>query len=124
MPAAAKAQPAEPLPADAAARRRGLIASALGWLVPGAGQFYLRRSGRGALMALCVIGMLVIGLAIDGSLYSLGDNVLIFKLGALGEAGLGPLYFILRLAGMGVDPAAPRPGARRRTGSRRSSRRP
>jgi TM2 domain-containing membrane protein YozV len=99
----------EPAPADAAARRRGLIASLLGWLIPGAGQIYLRRFGRGALMALCVAGMLVTGLAISGSLYGLFEPVLIFKLGAWGELGLGPLYFILRLAGLGVDPAAPLP---------------
>lgn len=108
MTAAAKAE-AEKSPVDAAARRRGLIASLLGWLIPGAGQIYLRRFGRGALMALCVTGMLVTGLAISGSLYGLFEPVLIFKLGAYGELGLGPLYFILRLAGLGVDPAAPLP---------------
>ena len=99
----------ESTPADAAARKRGLIAALLGWLIPGAGQIYLRRFGRGTLMALSVIGMLITGLAIDGSLYGLFEPVLIFKLGAFGELGLGPLYFILRLAGLGVDPAAPLP---------------
>jgi TM2 domain-containing membrane protein YozV len=106
--ATAKPQP-EKSPVDAAARRRGLIAALLGWLVPGAGQIYLRRFGRGALMALCVAGMLITGLSISGSLYWLFEPVLIFKLGAIGELGLGPLYFILRLAGMGVDAAAPLP---------------
>ncbi len=109
MTAAAKASPTEKSPVDAAARRRGLTASLLGWLIPGAGQFYLHRAGRGAFMALCVAGMLITGLAIDGSLYGLFEPVLIFRLGAFGELGLGPLYFILRLAGLGVDPAAPLP---------------
>lgn len=89
------------------AHRRGYVAAVLAWLLPGAGHFYLGRRGRGLVMAVCSIGMLLTGLLVDGRLYSLGERVTLYRLGGFCEAGFGPLYFILRGAGLSFDPASP-----------------
>lgn len=102
----APAEQSAGVPASGAGNGRAWPAALLALAFPGAGHFYLGRRGRGAAMAACVIGSLITGLAIDGRLYSLGEPAMLYKLGAYGELGLGPLYFILRLAGLAYQPAS------------------
>ena len=42
---------------------------ALAWLIPGGGHFLLKRTGRGGLLATCVISMFVLGLMMRGALF-------------------------------------------------------
>jgi len=95
------------VPASGAGNGRAWPAALLALALPGAGHFYLGRRGRGAAMAACVLGCLLVGLAIDGRFYSLGEPAMLYKLGGWGELGLGPLYFILRLAGLAYQPGSP-----------------
>jgi Family of unknown function (DUF6677) len=74
-----------------------------GWLVPGAGHFLLRKWGRGALLAGSIIAMFVLGLAMDGKLYS-GAQDILDMLGLAGDLGNGLMYFISRIMGLGGDP--------------------
>jgi len=73
-----------------------------GWLVPGAGHFLLRKWGRGALLAVSVLGMFSIGLAMQGKLYA-GAHDILEMLGLAGDLGNGLLYFIARAGGWGAD---------------------
>ena len=74
----------------------------LGWLVPGAGHFLLRKWGRGALLAVSILGMFSIGIAMQGKLYS-GAHDILDMLGLAGDLGNGLLYFVSRAAGWGAD---------------------
>src|SRR6201998_1700015 len=72
-----------------------------GWLVPGAGHFLLRKWGRGALLALSILGMFVIGLAMQGKVYSDAHDIL-DMLGLAGDLGSGLLYIVSRVLGLGA----------------------
>jgi hypothetical protein len=73
-----------------------------GWLVPGAGHFLLRKWGRGALLSVSILGMFVLGIAMQGRLYSGAHDVLEI-LGLVGDLGNGLLFFVGRTLGLGVD---------------------
>jgi TM2 domain-containing membrane protein YozV len=73
-----------------------------GWLVPGAGHFLLRKWGRGALLAASILGMFVLGLAMQGKLYANAHDIL-DVLGLAGDLGNGLLYILSRAAGLGAD---------------------
>jgi len=74
----------------------------LAYVIPGAGHFYLGYRVRAAIFFVIVLVLFVIGLSIDGSLYTLRDSggALLKILASLGSMGAGALYFIAK--GMGV----------------------
>jgi hypothetical protein len=74
----------------------------VGWLVPGAGHFLLRKWGRGALLAASILGMFAIGIAMQGKLYAGAHNIL-DMLGLAGDLGNGLIYVVSRAAGWGAD---------------------
>jgi hypothetical protein len=71
-----------------------------GWLVPGGGHFLLRKWGRGALLAASILGMFVLGLLMQGKVYSSVHDILDI-LGLAGDLGSGLLYVISRMLGLG-----------------------
>lgn len=81
--------------------KRSILAMALAWLLPGAGHFYLGRRRRAAVFFAIVISMFVIGLSIDGNLYTLRESgrALLRILASLGTMGAGAIYFIARSLG-------------------------
>ena len=74
----------------------------VGWLVPGAGHFLLRKWGRGALLAASIVGMFSIGLAMQGQIYT-GAHDILEILGMAGDLGTGLLYVVGRLMGWGSN---------------------
>ena len=74
----------------------------VGWLVPGAGHFLVRKWGRGALLALSILSMFVLGLAMQGKVYS-GAHDILDILGLAGDLGSGLLYVVSRVLGLGAD---------------------
>jgi hypothetical protein len=74
----------------------------VGWLVPGAGHFLLKKWGRGALLAASILGMFAIGLALKGQLYGNFKDIL-EMLGLAGDLGTGLLYVVGRLMGWGSN---------------------
>jgi hypothetical protein len=74
-----------------------------GWLVPGAGHFVLGKWGRGTLLAISIIAMFVMGLAMQGKLYTSAQDIL-DMLGDAGDLGSGLLYFVSRTMGFGGQP--------------------
>jgi hypothetical protein len=75
----------------------------LGWLIPGAGHFLLKRPGRGALLAACVAAMFLLGLMMRGALFQpqTGDllTTVIYWGGFIGNLLSGILYIFTRWLG-------------------------
>ena len=74
-----------------------------GWLVPGAGHFLLGKWVRGTLLAISILAMFVLGLAMQGPLYTSTQD-LMDLLGVLGDLGSGLLYLVSRGLGLGTQP--------------------
>lgn len=74
----------------------------VGWLVPGAGHFLVRKWGRGLLLAAAILTMFVLGVAMQGKVYSSAHDIL-EVLGLVGDLGSGLLYFVTRALGLGAD---------------------
>jgi TM2 domain-containing membrane protein YozV len=74
----------------------------LGWLIPGAGHFLVRKWGRGVLLALAILTMFVLGIAMQGKVYSSAHDIL-DVLGLAGDLGSGLLYVATRALGLGAD---------------------
>ncbi len=73
----------------------------LGWLIPGAGHFYLKRWVRGLLLLASISLMFVLGIAMQGKLYAANTEDLLNMLGFAGDLGSGLLYVIARAMDMG-----------------------
>jgi hypothetical protein len=73
----------------------------LALLVPGAGHFYLGRRALAAAFCAIIVLLFVLGLGIDGALYTLPEakGSLLSLLATLGSMGSGALYFIARRLG-------------------------
>jgi hypothetical protein len=71
-----------------------------GWLVPGGGHFLLRKWGRGAVLAAAILGMFVLGLAMQGKVYANAHDILDL-LGLVGDLGIGLPYVLSRMLGLG-----------------------
>lgn len=71
---------------------------ALGWLIPGAGHFLLKRNGRGALLLVSVSCMFLAGLMMRGAMFQpqSGDllTILINTGGFIGDLASGLLYLL------------------------------
>lgn len=76
--------------------RRAITAMALAFLVPGAGHLYLGRRNRAIAFFAIVVFMFVLGLSIDGSLYTFAESRdhVIERLASLGSMGSGVLYWL------------------------------
>ena len=70
----------------------------LGWLVPGAGHFILKRTGRGGLILFSVVSMFLLGLMMRGAMFQpqTGDilTMIIYCGGFAGDVASGLLYFM------------------------------
>lgn len=79
--------------------RRTLTAIVLAFAVPGAGHFYLGRRARAASFFAIVLFMLVMGLAIEGKLYTMEAGKPLTFLATLASMGAGLPYVIARTLG-------------------------
>ncbi len=86
------------------ARSAGYSALVLlvGWLVPGAGHFLLGKWIRGLLLFASIFGMFVIGVALQGKIYSPNKGDLLDMLNFAGDLGNGLLYLVARLFDLGA----------------------
>jgi hypothetical protein len=77
---------------------RTIASMILAWLVPGAGHFVLGRRGRAAAFFAIVVLLFLIGLAIDGGLYTVATSrgSKLKLLASYASMGSGLLYFIAR----------------------------
>jgi TM2 domain-containing membrane protein YozV len=81
--------------------KKSVLAMILAYLVPGAGHFYLGYRGRAFAFFSIIVLMFVIGLSVDGNLYTLAESgrALLKVLASLGSMGAGLLYFAGRFVG-------------------------
>ena len=63
-----------------------------GWLIPGLGHLILGKWIRALLLFVSILGMFVIGLAVQGKIYSPATGDILDILGFAGQLGLGLLY--------------------------------
>src|ERR1043165_7379352 len=70
----------------------------LGWLIPGAGHFLLKRWGRGALLSVSVFAMFILGVLMQGKVYAFNPGDILDILGFVGDIGAGALYIVTREA--------------------------
>jgi hypothetical protein len=84
---------------------RTFFAMLLAYLVPGAGHLYLGRRARAITFFCIVVLMFLIGIAIDGDLYTIGhaNGSLLRMLAALGSLGSGVMYWIATSMGVHGD---------------------
>ncbi len=75
----------------------------VGWLVPGGGHFLQGKWVRGTLLAISIVAMFVLGLAMQGKLYTSMQEPL-DMLGVAGDLCSGLLYLVSRAAGLGAQP--------------------
>ena len=73
-----------------------------GWFLPGAGHFIQRKWIRGTLLLLAIGSMFVLGIAMQGKLYTSAQSIL-DMLGFAGDLGSGLFYLISRQMGLGAD---------------------
>ena len=81
--------------------KQSVIAMVLAYVVPGAGHFYLGKRERAGAFFVIVFFMFVLGLSIDGALYTLAESrgSMLRTLASLGSMGSGAIYFIARTMG-------------------------
>ena len=75
-----------------------------GWLIPGAGHFLQRKWIRGALLLASIGGMFVLGIAMEGKIYT-GAHDILDMLGLAGDLGSGLFYLVSRQIGLGSEGA-------------------
>jgi len=73
-----------------------------GWLIPGAGHFVQRKWVRGAMLLAAIGTMFVLGIAMQGKLYTSASSIL-DMLGLAGDLGSGLFYLVSRQLGLGAD---------------------
>lgn len=83
-----------------------VVAPALGWLIPGAGHLIQKRWGRGLLLMGSIIGMFLLGLAMQGHIYKPNGGDILDILGFVGNLGAGGLYIISRANDWGLGAIA------------------
>jgi hypothetical protein len=81
-----------------------VVAPVAGWLVPGLGHVILKRWTRGLLLGVSVIALFLLGLAMQGKVYSPNTGDILDMLGFIGDVGAGALYIVTRAldAGQGA----------------------
>ena len=85
-----------PKPAARPLTAMAVAAPLAGWLLPGGGHFLLGRWGRGLLLMASVTCMFVLGVLMEGKVYTANTGDILDMLGFAGDLGAGALYIITR----------------------------
>ncbi len=74
-----------------------IVALIVGWLVPGLGHIIQKRWIRGLLLMISVSTMFLVGLAMQGKVYSPNTGDILDMLGFVGDIGAGGLYIVTKM---------------------------
>jgi len=80
---------------------QSIIVLILGWLLPGAGHFLLRKWWSGLLLLISVLAMFALGIGMQGKVYSPNTGDILDMLGFVGDVGSGVLYFAAQIMDLG-----------------------
>jgi len=86
-----------------------VVAGAVGWLVPGLGHLFLRRWTKAVIYFLCVGTLAVVGLRMQGEVFTAGGADIFDRLGFFAELSSGAFYFLahsINPAGADISRAA------------------
>ena len=78
-----------------------VVVPALAWLIPGAGHLIQKRWVRGLLIMASVVTMFVLGLLMQGRVYTPNGGDILDILGFVGDLGAGALYVVSRAMDLG-----------------------
>jgi hypothetical protein len=78
-----------------------VAAPAVGWLIPGGGHLIQKRWIRGLLLMTAIVVMYVLGLLMQGKVYSPNTGDILDILGFIGDIGAGGLYIVTKALDMG-----------------------
>jgi hypothetical protein len=78
-----------------------VVAPAAGWLVPGLGHMVQKRWIRGFLLMASIVPMFLLGLTMQGKIYSPNAGDILDMLGFIGDLGAGGLYMLSKSMGWG-----------------------
>ncbi|HSA94244.1 MAG TPA: DUF6677 family protein [Terriglobales bacterium] len=102
MAEATTAAPAEKAkPARKPVTPWAVVVTIVAWLVPGGGHFLLQRWIRGALLLVSVAVMFVLGILMQGKVYSPNTGDILDMLGFVGDLGAGLFYIVTRMMDWG-----------------------
>jgi TM2 domain-containing membrane protein YozV len=75
---------------------RAVVSMLLAWAIPGSGHLYLGRRGRAIVFFVIVVTLFVVGLSIEGSLYTLSSSrgSWLRAMASYASMGSGFLYFL------------------------------
>lgn len=80
---------------------QSIVVLILGWLLPGAGHFMLKKWWRGLLLFVSVLAMFALGIMMQGKVYSANTGDILDMLGFVGDVGSGILYFAAQIMDLG-----------------------
>jgi hypothetical protein len=92
---------AAPAPSHHPITTNSIVVLILGWLLPGAGHFMLKRWWRGLLLFVSVLAMFAIGIMMQGKVYTANTGDILDMLGFVGDVGSGILYFAALIMDLG-----------------------
>lgn len=86
---------------------RAVALCTVAWLIPGGGHLLLGKRARSAGFLLVIASAFLLGMQLQGNLYTIVPGQPLSFLGTLGAMGVGLPYFVARLVvGFAGDPAA------------------
>ena len=91
----------DPAPAAMPLTGKAILVPLVAWLIPGAGHLMQRRWGRGLLLMASIVGMFLLGLAMQGRVYRPNGGDILDILGFVGDVGAGGLYILARIMDWG-----------------------
>ncbi len=93
--------PAAKAPAAQPVTLMSVLAPAVGWLIPGGGHLIQQRWIRGLLLMASVTILFVLGILMEGKVYTANAGDILDMLGFVGDVGAGGLYIVSRALDIG-----------------------
>jgi len=81
---------------------KSYISLVLGWFFPGLGHVFLKKYWRGLIFFLCITCMFLLGLFLEGRIYSFQTDNPLTILAFFSDLGIGAYYFLSKLFAFGL----------------------
>ncbi len=81
---------------------RSYISLVLGWFLPGLGHVFLKKYWRGLIFFLSITCMFLLGLFLEGRIYSFQTENPLTILAFFSDLGIGAYYFLAKIFSFGL----------------------